>query len=176
LVGMIDTPCPTQPVQAWVVRMSRNLGIFVRKFRAEGVSGTRISLMRRIRRLSIRLKIISWNVGNKLGIESDRPAPTLPDDFFTATVTAARHYAPKSFDVPVLLFKRTNELRGRFRLKDYGWRQILDDNVTVIDIEGYHWTLLMQPGVAVLAKKLEAAMRAAREGESGVASSAAAGY
>jgi thioesterase domain-containing protein len=111
-----------------------------------------------------------------MGVEFKQPAPKRPDDFFTSMRTATWRYLPRPYGGSVLLLKRKSELAGRYRLKDFGWGEVLGPKLELFDIEGYHWTLLMQPGVAVLAKKLEAAMRAARGGESGVDSSAAAGY
>jgi len=175
LLVMIDTACPTQPRQSWVVRSALNVRNFLNKFRYEGINSTWISLSRRVRRLAIRLKLITWRIGNKMGVEFERPAPTRPDDFFTSMARATRRYAPQPYEGPALLIKRTGDLTGRYRLKDFGWSEVVGDGLEIFDIEGEHWTLLTHSGVGALAKKLEAAMRRAREGEAGVDSSAAAG-
>ena len=175
LLVMIDTACPTQPRERWTSRAEQSIGIFQRKLHYEGIKSTWTSLWRRVQRLAIRLRVARWQIGGQLGVEVRQPAPKRPDDFFTAMRAATRGYVPQPYDGPVLLFKRTGDLTGRYRLKDYGWGAVAGDGLEVFDVEGYHWTLLAHPGVRALAKKLEAAMRRARERESGVDSSAAAG-
>ena len=110
-----------------------------------------------------------------MGVEFKQAAPKRPDDFFTSMRTATRRYVPQRYEDPVLLFKRTGDRTGRYRLEDFGWSKVIVDHLESFDIEGYHWELLMQPAVGTLAKKLEAAMRRAREGETNIDSSAAAG-
>jgi acyl-CoA synthetase (AMP-forming)/AMP-acid ligase II/thioesterase domain-containing protein len=175
LLVMIDTACPSQPRQSLAVRTAQNVKIFLNKLRYEGINGTWISLSGRVRRLAIRLKLITWRIGNRLGVEFERSTPTLPDDFAISMATAARRYVPQPYEGPVLLIKRTGDLTRRYRLKDFGWSEVVGDGLEIFDIEGYHWTILTHPGVEALAKKLGAAMRRAREGAASVDSSAVAG-
>ena len=171
LLVMIDTSCPLQPQESWAARVEKDMKNFQNKLRGEGINSVWISMSRRARRLAIRIGIIKWRIGNRIGFEFKQPAPTRPDDFFTAIVRASRRYVPQPYGGPVLLFKRTGDLTGRFSMKNFGWTEALIGRLETFDIEGQHWTLLTQPGVGALAKKLDAAMRVAREGAAGIDSS-----
>ena len=60
--------------------------------------------------------------------------------FSLRSMTASRRYVPQPYRGPVLLFKRTGDLTGRYRLKDFGWGEVVSDGLEVFDIEGFHWT------------------------------------
>jgi amino acid adenylation domain-containing protein len=171
LLVMIDTSCPLQPQESWAARVEKDLKNFQNKLRGEGINSAWISMSRRARRLAIRIRIIKWRIGNRIGVEFKQPAPARPDDFFTAIVRASRRYVPQPYGGPVLLFKRTGDRTGRFSAKNFGWSEALVGRLETFDIEGQHWTLLTQPGVGALAKKLDAALRKARESAARIDSS-----
>jgi amino acid adenylation domain-containing protein len=162
LVAMVDTACPTQPKESWTAQAERGVTIFRNKLWYEGINSVRISLSRRARRLAIRMRLIAWKIGQRFSVELDRPAPTRPDDFFSSIVAASHRYVPRPLKASVLIFKRTCDLKARYRLKDLGWSEVLGDDYEMFEIQGEHWELLAEPRVGVLAKKLEAAMRSAR--------------
>ena len=64
-----------------------------------------------------------------------------------------------TLDGRILLFRRTGDLTGRYRLKDYGWSTVARNGLEIFDIPGDHLALLAEPGVGALAKKSAAAMR-----------------
>ena len=78
-----------------------------------------------------------------------------------AMVLATRRYVPAPYRGRVLLFKQTANHKGRFRFKDYGWGEVVREGLEICEISGDHLALLVEPGVKVLAAKLDAAMKSA---------------
>jgi thioesterase domain-containing protein len=97
-------------------------------------------------------------------------------DVILANVIASRAYVPRPYAGRVLLFKRTEELIGRYRLQDNGWRRVVRGGLEVVNVAGGHLALLAEPGVARVATELAAAMRAPNEARTNLESSSAAAW
>ena len=163
LLVMVDTSCPAQPLQPLVVRMAHNARVHLREARSAGLEHARATLFGIFRRAALRFRFFHWRLRRKVGVTPKPTTPTRPEDFLTSMSFASRRYAPRPYDGPVLLFRRTGDLTGRFRLKDYGWSKVVPNGLEIFDIPGDHLALLAEPGVGALAKKLAAAMRGATE-------------
>ena len=74
-------------------------------------------------------------------------------------VIATRSYIPQPYCGRVLLFKRTQDLTGPFRLPDCGWSRLLQGGPEIVEIPGDHLSLIAEPSVAMIAEKLSAAIR-----------------
>ena len=159
LLVIVDTSCPDQPLQPLVVRMAHNALVHLREARSGGLKHARATLFGIFRRAALRFRFFQWRLRSKVGVVPKPTAPTRPEDFLTSMSFASRRYAPQPYDGPVLLFRRTGDLTGRYRLKDYGWSKVVRSGLEIFDIPGDHLTLLDEPGVGALAKKLAAAMR-----------------
>ena len=154
LLVMIDTTCPNQHRQSWVVRTALDVWSVPRKFLDKGIGGAWNSLSRRLRQ--------------------QRSAPTRPADFFTSLYEATKLYAMQSCAGPALLFRRTENVTERHLPKDFGWSRVVQGGLEVVEIPGSHWTLLTHPNVGAVAEKLHEAMRTARESSAAVHTSEAA--
>ena len=78
-------------------------------------------------------------------------------------VVATRSYIPQPYRGRVLLFKRTQDLTGRFRLPDCGWSRLLQGEFEIVEIPGNHLSLIVEPGIGMIAEKLNAALRDAEK-------------
>ena len=125
LLVMVDTSCPAQPLQPLVVRMAHNARVHLREARGAGLQHARAILFGIFRRAALRFRFFHWRLRRKVGVIPKPTTPTRPEDFLTSMSFASRRYAPRPYDGPVLLFRRTGDLTGRFRLKDYGWSKVV---------------------------------------------------
>jgi thioesterase domain-containing protein len=78
-------------------------------------------------------------------------------------VVATRSYIPQPYRGRVLLFKRTQNLTGRFRLPDCGWNRLIQGGPEIIEIPGDHLSLIAEPSVGMIAEELNAAIRDAEK-------------
>jgi thioesterase domain-containing protein len=78
-------------------------------------------------------------------------------------VIATRSYIPQPYGGRVLLFKRTQNLAGRFRLPDCGWSRLVQGGPEIVEIPGDHLSLIVEPSIAMIAEKLKAAITRCRE-------------
>ena len=86
-------------------------------------------------------------------------APKRPADLVMAMVLATRRYVPPSYPGRVILFKQTDDQEGELRFGDYGWGNVVRGGLEICEIPGDHLTLLVEPGVATVAARLDAAMK-----------------
>jgi len=163
LVAMIDTACPSQPREPMLIRIARSMGIHLRVIRSGGMERAPTAITDILSRLALRLKVRAWKLAGRVGIAREPMAPKRPADLVMAMVLATRRYIPPPYRGRVLLFKQTVDREGRFRFKDYGWGAVVQDGLEVCEIPGEHLTLLVEPGVNLLAAKLDAAMKSACE-------------
>jgi amino acid adenylation domain-containing protein len=163
LVAMIDTACPTQPREPWVVRVAQSVRINMSTIRSVGLGRAPAAIMDVLSRLSLRLKFRAWKLAGRVGVARAPLAPKRPADLVMAMVLATRRYVPPPYRGRVLLFKQTVDTQGRFRLKDYGWGAVLQEGLEVCEITGEHLTLLVEPGVGTVAAKLDAVMKSVCE-------------
>jgi thioesterase domain-containing protein len=154
---MIDTASPAVS-DPFVARMVRNARIHARQVASGGIDQLKYSVSGIWHRLSLRLRIHSWRMARPLGLPIKRPTPSEPMDVILANVIASREYVPKPYAGRAILFKRTEALVGRFRLPDNGWASLVRGGFEVVNVKGGHLALLAEPGVAIVAKKLEAEM------------------
>ncbi len=162
-VAMIDTACPTQPREPWIVQVVQAVRINMGTIRSVGLGRAPAAIKDVLSRLSLRLKFRTWKLAGRVGIAREPLAPKRPADLVMAMVLATRRYVPPPYRGRVLLFKQTVDTHGRFRLKDYGWSAVVREGLEVCEIPGEHLTLLVEPGVATVAAKLDAAMKSACE-------------
>jgi len=173
LVVMVDSFCPaaSDPI---VARMARNARIHAGQVASGGLRQLRFNAVGIWRRFSLRMKIHSSRLAQPIGIPIGRPRPREPMDVILANVIASRAYVPKPYAGRVLLFKRTQELVGSYRLPDNGWGRLVRGGFKVVQVEGGHLALLAEPGVARVAEELAAAMRAPNKMRASLESSSAA--
>ncbi len=162
LVVLIDSPCPAEP-DPFLGRMIRNARIHMSNIAQGGMRQLREATAGIVRRQILRAKIHGWRLAQPLRIPVARPAPREPMDVILANVIATRSYVPAPYSGRVLLFKRTEDLTGRYRLPDNGWSRVVRDGPEVCRIEGGHLSLLAEPGVDALADKLAEAMGIRRD-------------
>jgi thioesterase domain-containing protein/acyl carrier protein len=93
---------------------------------------------------------------NKLG--STRFAIENPVDVLYA---AGANYTPRPYDGPVLLIRGSQRTVGFARELDWGWKEILEENLEVCETPGNHYTIYMPPHVDTLALKMNEHMRKA---------------
>ena len=175
LLVMIDSACPSVH-DPFVLRMMRNARIHAGHVASGGLQQLRYTATGIWRRFSLRMKIHGWRLGRPIGIPISRPSPREPMDVILANVIASRAYVPRPYAGRVLLFKRTEELIGRYRLQDNGWRRVVRGGLEVVNVAGGHLALLAEPGVARVATELAAAMRAPNEARTNLESSSAAAW
>jgi amino acid adenylation domain-containing protein len=163
LIAMIDTACPSQPRESRIQRIARSTRLNLRTIRSVGIERAPAAIADVLSRLALRLKFRAWKLAGRVGIMRAPVAPKRPADLVMAMVLATRRYVPSPYRGRVVLFKQTADPGGRFRLKDYGWGEVVRDGLEICEIPGDHLSLLVEPGVATVAAKLDAAMKSAGE-------------
>jgi amino acid adenylation domain-containing protein len=161
LVAMIDTACPSQQDEPLILRVARSARIHLREIRSIGLGQAPGVIADVLSRGALRLKFRAWKLASRLGIVREPLAPKRPADLVMAMVLATRRYVPQLYWGRVLLFKQTADREGRFRFEDYGWGEVVRGGLEICEIPGDHLTLLVEPGVATVAAKLDAAMKSA---------------
>jgi thioesterase domain-containing protein len=71
---------------------------------------------------------------------------------FKNNLHAARRYVPHPYTGPVVLFKASEQRSGTE--EDLGWGALVGKNLTRLVIPGNHETILHEPNIPVLAKKI----------------------
>jgi amino acid adenylation domain-containing protein len=161
LVAMIDTTCPSQPREPRILQISRSARIHLSVLRSGGLRRAPGAIGDILSRAELRLKFRAWRLAGRLGIMREPLAPKRPADLAMAMILATRCYVAEQYQGQVLLFKQTANRSGRFRLKDYGWGEVVRGGLEICEIPGDHLTLLVEPGVGAVAAKLDAAMKSA---------------
>jgi amino acid adenylation domain-containing protein len=159
LLVLLDSPCPAEPLDPLVTRFARNTNIHIRNLVRSGLRRSGRILNEISRRVWLRIKVRALRVLSRLGIQSVRPTPQRPMDAILAMVIATRALVPKPYHGRVLLFRRTQDLTGRYRLPDYGWSRIVPGGPEIVDIPGGHLSVVAEPGIALVAEKLRAVIR-----------------
>ena len=95
---------------------------------------------------------------NKLG--SSRFAIENPVDVLYA---AAANYTPTPYNGRVVLIRGSQRTIGFARELDWGWKEILGENLEVCETPGNHYTIYMHPNVDALALKMNEHMRKAEK-------------
>jgi amino acid adenylation domain-containing protein len=159
LVAMIDTTCPSQQREPLIRRLARLAAIHLRAIRSIGLGQAPAAIADIISRVALRLKVRAWKLASSLGIVPEPLAPKRPADLVMAMVLATRRYVPPSYPGRVILFKQTDDQEGELRFGDYGWGNVVRGGLEICEIPGDHLTLLVEPGVATVAARLDAAMK-----------------
>jgi amino acid adenylation domain-containing protein len=162
LLVLLDTECPAEP-DPLLTRVARNGNNALNTITQLGFRRSLPVLQGILRRMRLRAEILTWRGLNRLGIQSTQPTPERPIDAIFAMVVATRSYTPQPYRGRVLLFKRTQDLTGRFRLPDCGWSRLLQGESEIVEIPGDHLSLIAEPSVAMIAEKLNAAIRDAEK-------------
>ncbi len=173
LVAMIDTTCPSQQREPRILQISRLAHIHLSAIRSGGLRRAPGEIGDILSRAALRLKFRAWRLADRLGITREPLVPKRPADLAMAMILATRGYVAQQYWGRVLLFKQTANREGRFRSKDYGWGELVRDGLEVCEIPGDHLSLLVEPGVATVAAKLDAAMKSACESSVELKSAAA---
>ncbi len=102
-----------------------------------------------------RVRRITWKLGRSISqlAGSTMPKPLRSNvDLFAS---AARSYAPRSFDRKFLLFVAQGRTAEYGIDETLGWAELASGNVQVIRTPGDHTSMMNKPNVDVLAKELE---------------------
>ena len=68
-------------------------------------------------------------------------------------------YQPKPIGGRLTVFRSTGEPAGLFLDPKLGWGGLAADGVDLIVVPGDHYSVFKEPGLSVMAKSIEAAMR-----------------
>jgi amino acid adenylation domain-containing protein len=97
------------------------------------------------------------------------PAPSVRDIYLRAL---ARYSGSPISGVPAVLFRATEGQGADLPIRDvvddpfFGWRELLGDDIEVIDVEGGHSTVLQEGRVETIAHRLRAVLNRARRAQS----------
>lgn len=103
-------------------------------------------------------------LGNELQIHAGhRELEEILSRVQAASIAAIRDYIPKPYDGPLLLFRASvqNE-KNPYNDETLGWHPVALGGVTVCVVDGDHQSILYNPAVAEIAKKLDEAIRGAQ--------------
>lgn len=95
----------------------------------------------------------------------ETPAPTgSPEDYDTWLLrhleTAAESYEPQPYSGPMTLIRSSQEPAGRFIDPSLGWSPFASAGLEVLVVNGDHFSMFQEPGVAALAQRIDATLRA----------------
>jgi amino acid adenylation domain-containing protein len=79
-----------------------------------------------------------------------------------ASISAVQRFIPKAYDGYLLLFRARIHDDDPYNDNALGWRPVALRGVTVCEIDGDHFSILRNPHVATLAKRLDAFLREAQ--------------
>jgi amino acid adenylation domain-containing protein len=82
------------------------------------------------------------------------PLPRFLWDLEHTTLQAFINYRPGQFDGDVMLFRATHRAPGTTKSPYLGWDTIIGGKIKIVEVPGEHATILMEPGVRVVAKAL----------------------
>jgi amino acid adenylation domain-containing protein len=75
------------------------------------------------------------------------------------------NYRPRPYFGNVLLFRVAKQLRGLVADRLLGWKEVLGGNVELVEAPGHQQSLLVDPNVACVAEKLDAALEGTQREE-----------
>jgi len=155
LLVLFDSACPVQPRMHWVDRIISNVRIHFRELRSLGLAEYPEYLTPILARRGQAMKSRIQAVARAFGLVQPAPPPKPDDDPSIAFILASRAYRPQPYSGRAILFKRTRWLSLRFVLSDCGWGAYIPRQLEVCEIEGDHFAMFVEPGVTVMAKKLQ---------------------
>ncbi len=154
LLVLFDSACPVQPSMSWIRTKVSNARIHLRELRWIGFDDYSKYLAPIVNRRIQPLKswIRSWVRG---GGADPLEQPVSPNGNPSQAFLDASHgYRPQPYSGRTILFKRTRWISSQFALPDCGWGAFIPDKLEVCLIAGDHFSMFVQPGVAILADKL----------------------
>ena len=152
LLVLFDSSCPVQPQTSWLSRMIANVRIHTRELHSMGIAEYPAYLKPLLGRRVRAFKRHMQSGGRGVGSADLEPLPD--DDPSTAFLFASRAYRPQPYCGRTVLFKRTRWLSNRFALPDCGWGAFIPDHLEVCEIAGDHFSMFVEPDVAIMADKL----------------------
>ncbi len=137
---------------------------WAQKLRLHRAALARLSLRGKWRYLGER----TWNrllTGRKFGEPGrNRREETLFEKIYQRDLDAMGSYKPERLDVRITLFRCAIHFQKELgRSRDYGWSRYCGENLTIVDVPGYHTTIFAPPFVQESAAKLEPFLTGADE-------------
>jgi thioesterase domain-containing protein/acyl carrier protein len=74
-------------------------------------------------------------------------------------------YEPEPFRGPMTVFRSAGEPAGRFLDSKMGWNEFATEGVELVVVPGDHFSIFRDPGVALMAKHISAALDGAQAGD-----------
>jgi thioesterase domain-containing protein len=78
---------------------------------------------------------------------------------------ASRHYEPKPYHCPVVLFLSADEIWGPYNDPNFGWAKVAQGGFEVHVMPGDHSDMFLEPGAGLLAEKLESCFARVRSSD-----------
>jgi len=84
-----------------------------------------------------------------------------------AILDAYLNYVPKAYPGRVTLFRAKTQLKGVYPEPMMGWDELVTGELEILEVPGYHGTIVVEPRVRFLAEKLSDSLAKAQKAESG---------
>ena len=147
-VGLEETRAPGAPKSESSRRLRAHLEVLRR-------GPDRLAYVReKIHRLRRNIEHRLWESTYRIFVKVRLPLPRFLRDVQSANYMALRHYRPRPSPLEVLFFYAEGEPEAFTREKVHGWSVIARGGVAREPVPGHHVTILEEPNVATLAKKL----------------------
>ena len=131
----------------------------IRRLELRGVFGyLGLAVRGRLSALQRRIWRTAYRVQQRVG----RPIDSGPETINRVLAFAVSEYQPRPYAGRVLLFRRDARPVGPYRDPEYGWGQLVG-TLQIENVPGDHMDMFLQPGVEILAEKLDACLREAQE-------------
>ncbi len=111
-----------------------------------------------------------WRTAYRVQQRVGRPIDSGPETINRVLAFAVSEYQPRPYTGRVLLFRRDARPVGRYRDPEYGWGQLVG-TLQIENVPGAHVDMFLQPGVEIVAEKLDACLREAQESNRSMISS-----
>lgn len=179
LVALLDTYAPGHPRLLPDVTLRRHkfnhlkqrVELHAETLRMLDPKGRRDYLVRRAGKLPKMIKQGIKNKYRKIAPKFYRAVGhTLPESLqksHNAILDAYLKYVPQPYAGRVTLFRAKTQLQGVYPEPMMGWDELVTGELEILEVPGYHGTIVVEPRVRFLAEKLSDALAEAQEVESG---------
>jgi len=99
-----------------------------------------------------------WRMVYRMHQRLGRPIDSGPETIGRVLAFAVSQYQPRPYPGRVLLFQRNARPVGRYRDPDYGWGELVGE-LEIQNVPGAHVDMFLQPGVEIVAEKLDGCLR-----------------
>jgi len=99
-----------------------------------------------------------WTMVYHMRRRVGRPIDRGPQTIGRVLAFAVSRYQPRPYAGRVLLFQRNARPVGRYRDPEYGWGELVG-KLEIHNVPGAHVDMFLQPGVEIVAEKLDGCLR-----------------